>query len=451
MSSKAPGLSPTTALVSLLGVGSASVAYLYYYNRQLKNVATDPNEVVVPMLPFETSQMMMENAVSISSLTWYSGNVEDVQHSLRQKVTEILNANPWLTGKLATRYGGTSIVYTNDVTEKKIENIFTISNDFQITRKMPYKDLTVALEPLLVKVGKELLDSTKNDPIFRISIVPETDGNGFALITSLAHCVGDGQTYYTLHNMLSSDEEVSSLNVSRKMDLTQKIEDALGGPEQASSFSPNAGFIVRFLRGLISSKLSGPASVKLFHVPEGWIEEHKAKVQDGWVSTNDILTSHFFQTVDCDQATMPLNFRGKIQNCCPDDAGNYFQFLIFRPSDYETPSQIRLAINEIIESGSRKPLTTPMSSFEHLTSRKQFGTISNWCTFVKPVKLEGCQDLDLHIPLVKTDPMSVPWRFVSGMFVFRPDANNKVAALFAGHPDVLERLEETGMIGEEIA
>ena len=70
---------------------------------------------------------------------------------------------------------------------------------------------------------------------------------------------------------------------------------------------------------------------------------------------------------------------------------------------------------------------------------------------VKPVKLEGCHDLDLHIPLVKTDPMSVPWRFVSGMFVFRPDANNKVAALFAGHPDVLERLEETGMIGEEIA
>ena len=55
--------------------------------------------------------------------------------------------------------------------------------------------------------------------------------------------------------------------------MTQKIEDALGGPAQASSVSPNAGFIVRFLRGIISSKLAGPlsTSVKLFVIPETWI------------------------------------------------------------------------------------------------------------------------------------------------------------------------------------
>ena len=281
---------------------------------------------------------------------------------------------------------------------------------------------------------------------------PNNNNNDFALITSMAHCAGDGQTYYALHNMLSSaeDNNITSLNVHRKMEITQRIEDALGSKEQASAFDPNVGFILRFLGGIITSKLlAGPATIKLFTIPQEWIERQKKKESGEWISTNDIITSTFLRVMDCDQATMAINFREKLDNCCADDAGNYFQQLILRPSDFQSPAQIRSIVSDL-KNNRQNRNTIPMTSWEHIRSSKPFGAISNWSTFSKPVVMGKCRP-KLHMPLL--DPTSIPSRFTSGLFIFRPDDSpDRIAALFAGHPDVLKKLqiETGGMIGDDL-
>jgi len=249
--------------------------------------------------------------------------------------------------------------------------------------------------------------------------------------------------------------------VQRKQEITERIETALGGPDQASSLSsPSPGFVARFLGGLTSSKFFGPpASVKVFAINDEWIRKQKQIAMEtkpsndnmpNFVSTNDIVTSQFFQCVDCDQGIMAIDFRGKVKDCFTTDAGNYFNYLICRPEDYASPHRIRSAVHELQTTGQRKPLTKPMTSFEHFRSKRQFGACSNWSSFYKPVSLGGGCVLQLHMPLLPTDSMSVPANFCSGMYIFRPGKSEMIAAMFAGHPKVLDALLASGMVGKDV-
>jgi len=322
------------------------------------------------------------------------------------------------------------------------------------------------LKKLLVKYSNTLLDK-EDGSLFRISMVPDCkEPHGrFALVVSLAHCIGDGQTFYNLQNMLdlkkSNRNVVVSLNVHRKQELTERIETALGGPDQASSLSsPSPGFVSRYLGGLTSSKFFGPPpSVKVFAINDEWIRKQKLIAMENkpsndnmpnFVSTNDIVTSQFFQCVDCDQGIMTMDFRGKVKDCFATDAGNYFNYLICRPEDYALPHNIRSAVHELQTTGQRKPLTKPMTSLEHFRSKRQFGACSNWSSFYKPVSLGGGCVQDLHMPLLPTDSMSVPANFCSGMYIFRPGKSEKIAAMFAGHPKVLDALIASGMVGKDV-
>jgi len=60
-------------------------------------------EVVITMLPLETSDLMMQNVSSISTITWYTGDIVNVKDDLRNRVADILRANPWIAGRLAKR------------------------------------------------------------------------------------------------------------------------------------------------------------------------------------------------------------------------------------------------------------------------------------------------------------------------------------------------------------
>jgi hypothetical protein len=46
--------------------------------------------------------------------------------------------------------------------------------------------------------------------------------------------------------------------------------------------------------------------------------------------------------------------------------------------------------------------------------------------------------------------MSVPANFCSGMYIFRPGESDKIAAMFAGHPKVLDALLASGMVGKDV-
>ena len=458
-----------------LAVATTGVLALAYLSKSKPKAIEIPkkehhDEVVVTMLPLETSDVMMQNISSISTITWYKGDIDTIQESLRNRITDILRANPWIGGRLEKRRNKNgamvpSLIYcanTEKTISKELDIIYKCYNgdkdEIPLTRDIPYEQLTTILQNLLVKNSFNLLDK-EDGALFRISLVPDyKDLHGyFALVVSLAHCIGDGQTYYSLHNMLDMKHKVVSLNVQRKQDITERIETALGGPAQASSLSnPSPGFVARFLAGLTSSILFGPpTSVKVFAINEEWIQQQKQIAMESdpnkaFVSTNDIVTSNFFQCVDCDQGIMAINFRGKVKDCLGTDAGNYFNFLVYRPADYSSPRQIRSTVHELQTKGKRQPITKPMTSWEHFRSKRQFGACSNWSSFCKPVGLGGGCIQDLHMPLLPTDPISVPSNFTSVLVIFRPGKSNRIAAMFAGHPKALETLIASDMVGKDV-
>ena len=60
-----------------------------------------------------------------------------------------------------------------------------------------------------------------------------------------------------------------------------------------------------------------------------------------FVSTNDIVTSEILTSTLCNLGFMDVNFRGRIENCDADLAGNYEDKIVYRPADFASPALIR--------------------------------------------------------------------------------------------------------------
>lgn len=435
-------------------------------------------ESEIKLLPDETTAFMINVVPAISSVTWYSGDIHTVKEPLRQRISAILRSNPWIAGRLK-KNGDGQIVLVHGSPEEALNDIDSIfqcydeSDEIILHRHyQSYRSLTHILKPALVPKSNELIG--QNKPIWKVSLIAahSENGNGnikqFALVTSLAHCVGDGHTYYAIQNMLNLDQihqnagdtDITSaaiLHTKRKTEIYPQIDQAMGGPSSLSK-AP-FGFLLRYMRGAITSKLFGPETcAKLFMVNQKWIREQKAMVTQNshsmatesdrgkFVSTNDIICSQLYKSTGTDKGLIAIDFRSKIPNCLHTDAGNYFGFIHLSPKDYESPLHIRNIVWEI-QNGGRKNYPS-MTSWEHITSMKQLVTCSNWSTFCKPLSMGDSCVQDLHMPLIELDMF--PARYGSGAYIFRPGVEKDVAVLFLGHPLCLERLEASGMVGNKI-
>jgi len=408
----------------------------------------DENNIVLPLLPFETTPIMFDAQTGISSVTWYTlggyENLATIQDKLKKRTKQVLEQNPWLAGRLENIDGkGICIVYpkTIDNVDDQVQRIFTINSNIQLSKTMSYNELSATVDPLLAKSGGAILKSNGNEPFWKVSLVVNSDD--LCLITSLSHAIGDGHTYYTLHAMLSNDQPIFKLNPKRNPEITSQIETALG---HSSALDIRFGSLCRLLRGALASKIRGPPTIKVFEVPSEWIAKEKNSKKD-WVSTNDVVVSNFLNTLDADQAIMSVNFRDKLAELSDTDAGNYFQMMFVRPHDRETPNRLREAVNDI-QKGCRKPKVPPLTSWEHLVSRKNLGMVSNWCSLGKPLVLENCSQT-LHVPIVATDCLAMPWVLYGGLYMFQ-SSDNKIACMFGGSPSVWNELKATGMVGDEL-
>ncbi|KAL3934603.1 MAG: hypothetical protein SGBAC_009714 [Bacillariaceae sp.] len=421
----------------------------------------------------ETSFAMFQSVQGISTLTWYDGNIEHVRHTIMDKLMDICLANPWLTGRLIkTGHSSSdvSLVYSKATSERiniattRIFQVLPASSGIsRDSNHTAYPKLPKLLNKLgcLVGPGANIVDKD-DEYVFKIRLIPDCiqPTKKFALVVSLAHCVGDGHTFYQVHNMLSKHAKPQFLDPVRKPSLTDDIATALGGKDQAASLAnPPWGFIFRFLKGAIFSKLFGPPTkVELFWINQDWIQGEKEQVANdqenvSYVSTNDVVTARFFQLCETDQGIVSINFRDKLPGCEPDMAGNYFNYLVCRPGDFDSPAQIRSSVQQICSGTPRKPTSSPMTSWQHMRSSKLWAATSNWSTFCKPVDLEHCRQ-DVHFPVIPCDSQSAPARFVTGLFLFRPihheGSPSRIAAMFAGPPKVLETLKQSGMVGPSV-
>jgi len=436
---------------------------------QTDNHKDDDNvERVVSLLPFEVSIPIMHEQFSTASLTWYQldkgQTLEDVATSTQNRLTAMLEANPWLGGRIKTRKGAAAIVYTPAQSKQQADRIlqvYTTKEMGGLSMETPYPKASALLQKTVVPLTYFWLWG-RDAPFFRVALVPDSkDATKFALITSLAHCVGDGKTYYNLHNMMAHNTPIVALNIDRKEHLHHAMVKSMGGPNFFGCYCyPTLGMLVRIVRSVVLAFVVGPRTVvKLCHVNPQWIQEQKklglvsnsSEYKPNFLSSNDVMASSFLKIVGCDQAFMTVNFRGKIPDCHEHDAGNYYNFNPLRWADFGTPVGVRKVVDQL-KLGQRHPTTQPLTSWGHFVASLStpLAFFTNWADFQRPVPLQQCQQL-LHMPLVPTHSFKMPARLFSICYVFKPTKEcDKLGVLVSATPKAMQALEATGMMGPEL-
>jgi hypothetical protein len=431
----------------------------------------DHAERALSLLPFELSMPIMQQQFSTASYTWYKldkdkdQTLEQVAKSTQLRLAEMLEANPWLGGRIKTRNGAAAIVYTPAQSKQQADRLLTVYTcaDICVSMDTPYPEASARLQCTVVPLTYFWLWNW-DAPFFRVALVPDCkDPQRFALVTSLAHCVGDGKTYYNLHNMIAHDAPVVALNITRKHHLHDAMTKTMGGPAFFGCYcQPTLGMVVRIIRHVLMAFIIGPPTVvKLFWVNHDWVNEQKkvgllksksdtSNFRPKFLSSNDVMASQFLRTTQCDQGLMTVNFRGKIPDCHEHDAGNYYNFNPLRWADFSTPVAVRQVVQQL-KLGQRHPTTHPLTSFQHLLSfNSPISFFTNWADFARPVPLQHCQQL-LHVPLVPTHSWRMPSRLFSICYVFKPTKEcDKLAVMVSVSPKAMKELEATGMMGPEL-
>ena len=149
--------------------------------------------------------------------------------------------------------------------------------------------------------------------------------------------VADGHTYYKIMSMFSTGD-VEELSATRKHDFIPKSMEAIGKKEGSylQSFS--------FMLCCIKSMLSGSkATLEARYIDQDKVKELKATVdnEEGFISTNDILTSSFSHASNADLTLMAVNLRGRVEDTNDEDAGNYSLVILHDKESAATPSSVR--------------------------------------------------------------------------------------------------------------
>ena len=309
-------------------------------NLKLSNAITNrpasmqnPEEIIISLHEFERENIALESP--ITTATWFEGDLQTAVQIVKSRVYKILKVNPWLMGHLVKgpKYSITTkdiqFIYKNHerIPEDTFNSIFKFCSvhDFgsypQVQLGMPLGGLFIELANygLVVKKSSSLLNT--KDPIFQVTILPDSmkSGRHFILIMSLCHRVADGCNFYTLYNMLNPSKPLLALNPRRNMHAVKEIEKLM----DCSMMDGCGGLWVTllFIREVLRSKVKGEQYVsKIFFLNQWYIKNEKELAisldnQLPFISTNDIVTSNFFNVCGTDQGNLSIQSSFSPHHC----------------------------------------------------------------------------------------------------------------------------------------
>lgn len=411
------------------------------------------------MSPEESGLLMMPSSLlNITTATFFKGKVPT--EDLTSRIIEIVQANPWLACRLKKQMDGTkkkkrpAIVYETQPSPEAIladhyvqYSVAEIQGDKKylaaIDVGQPYEAICKAVDKSDAKLICGGACVGKNQPQFRVTVVPSADGERFAMLVSLSHVIGDGYTYYEIMNLLSLNAPMKALNPIRKPGFGDALKAAVGKAEYG--FPGTAGYMCNAIGNMM---FGSKPKIRAHFIDKAKVAAAKAQEAGGsvpFVSTNDVVTSAFGKLVRANVLEMAIDMRDRLPAYTKQDAGNYEFALYSRPQDFATPSLIRQAVAGKDGQYGRHCTgsTTKLPSFWG-ASRKRIAIITNWSSNHGECVLgDGCTQ-ELHLPLYTAPPLDAG-------IIFKPTPSTLGLITFARHVRASDFQADGGVFGELVS
>ncbi len=376
--------------------------------RKLKFKEIPAGYKFVDLFEYESSNQMASE-LGITTITFLkTNNQKKAISEIKSRLFQILKANLWLAGRLIRIKGQKrlKLIYLPNITEKDLNEVFHENENIEISIKTPYSELYKKIinnKVARIPMGFNLINKDRPSLSLTISSI---DDNNFALIYSLGHIIADGETYYRVFNMLSSNNPIKALNPKRKSLYSWKSAIS----EVDYKFLYRKSFIINVIRSYLFDRNT---KLVAYYINEKEIDKAKKISKQNsdvpYISTNDIITSSFFKAISAKIGMMAINFRNKINGLNDNDAGNY-----------DTPEGIRKSLQGTIPYKSRiKPMPGTLE-----TCYMNIGIITNWTSFTGKLKIDHCEEVLLHLPILPTHQP------LNAAIIFYPQPN-KIAMLIS--------------------
>ena len=373
---------------------------------------------------------------AVTTFTFFKGPAP-VQ-AIRERVTAVVAANPWLAGRLVKGKGEKRWRLTFDPAGTLRDGLFTVAEPGQYkVQGVSYAALQKVLKGSALEVKGGTRSVNKDVVQFNVTVIP--DGDQWALTLSISHTIADGFTYYQIYNMLSSSAEIKSMSPVRKDSFTEGLAEAVGKTEA------NLYYSISFFANAVSTLLfGGKLKSRCRLVDPAKVAAAKAAAKsDGdsaFVSTNDLLTASWAKLTRAQLLEMPINLRNRLPGIGDADAGNYEWVVFYQEEDCARPGQIRKSLStpgKYVRCGRDPP--RPLRSGMSLV-RARYSVITNWSTFARDLELPGCEQR-LHMPC-----MDLAMAACELAIVFRA-TRTEVGVLMLSRKVSDEAIESSGVFG----
>jgi len=195
---------------------------------------------------------------------------------------------------------------------------------------------------------------------------------------------------------------VRELSSSRVMSFSEAMRDKCGRKELewADSISTVCMYSCSMLPAMLG--YGKKARCFAFHLdPERLAATKTAAALGGqvpYVTTNDILTSGFFNECGARIGMMGMDCRGRLEGIGHDLAGNYVTALTMDPETFATPASVRKMLSSTPYETTGLPLPGCCGWACGMESAN-FAMATNWSSFAGGmVELAGCE-MVVHLPV----------------------------------------------------
>eukprot|EP00468_Gymnochlora_sp_CCMP2014_P013049 CAMPEP_0167753564 /NCGR_PEP_ID=MMETSP0110_2-20121227/7785_1 /TAXON_ID=629695 /ORGANISM="Gymnochlora sp., Strain CCMP2014" /LENGTH=451 /DNA_ID=CAMNT_0007639347 /DNA_START=121 /DNA_END=1476 /DNA_ORIENTATION=- len=403
--------------------------------------------LAINLMDKETGLLTME-VDSTTTVTFFEGKMPT--EYLKKRLSEIFEKNPFLSGKLVTVGGKPKIIYHPESYKNIPYGIVRVLDckEVKLSADSPPKQIKDIVEKAgcIVPKGVDLLDTGL--PMLQLSLVKDykQPDERFALIFSLNHIQGDGFTFYSVYKMLSKEYDVIKFISRRDPEFPENEKKVLkneGGFHLMNSFSTMTILLTEALKSIFFG--SNIFHYKCFCVDEKWINgeksNHKQLVKEGkvslpYISTNDAITSWYFNITGASLAFMAVNLRNRVENVGNLHVGNYENLIMYRRPDFKTPALLRESVNKLCRTAVPRTefpscFTLALSGFGNTTAA------TNWTTFYDDLVFDDCKQI-YHIPVY--DFESIGFGDLCDLVIFNP-IKGKIALLCIGNKAAMDKVE----------